>query len=478
MLPQLFEERMKRLLGSEYQEFLKGYQKDYVAGLRLNRLKLTGREWEALSPFVRKPIPWIDNGYYIPASGQMPDEKGISPTRHPYYYAGLYYIQEPSAMTPANLLPVSPGDRVLDLCAAPGGKSTELAAKLAGKGVLVSNDISSTRAKALLKNLGVFGVRNAVIMSEPPNTLTKIFPGYFDRILVDAPCSGEGMFRKDPSVQKNWEQYGVDYYHKLQKEIVLAAAQMLRPGGLLLYSTCTFSPEENEGTIAWLLSKCPEFTIEEIPNRYEGFGEGRPDWISLPESVKEKADSFRHCVRIWPHRMEGEGHFCTLLKKGGEPLEEAWKPKGSASFRPAKLEEAEREFLLQAGFGEEELARITLQGDKLFLLPEGLPDLKGLRLLRNGLYLGDRKKNRFEPSQPLAMVLTREQAPKFYNLSVSDPSVVKYLKCETLLLSESEEKQETENGLMIVGVDGFPLGWGKKNGDTIKNKYFSGWRML
>ena len=152
-------------------------------------------------------------------------------------------------MTPANLLPVSPGDRVLDLCAAPGGKSTELAAKLAGKGVLVSNDISSTRAKALLKNLGVFGVRNAVIMSEPPNTLTKIFPGYFDRILVDAPCSGEGMFRKDPSVQKNWEQYGVDYYHKLQKEIVLAAAQMLRPGGLLLYSTCTFSPEENEGKI-------------------------------------------------------------------------------------------------------------------------------------------------------------------------------------------------------------------------------------
>ncbi len=485
MLPQLFEERMKRLLGGEYEEFLEGYEKEHVAGLRLNWLKLTGREWEALSPFVRKPIPWIENGYYIPASDKASGEKKASPTRHPYYYAGLYYIQEPSAMTPANLLPISPGDRVLDLCAAPGGKSTELAARLAGRGVLVSNDISSTRAKALLKNLGVFGVRNAVIMSEPPNNLVKIFPGYFDRILVDAPCSGEGMFRKDPSVQKNWEQYGVDYYHKLQKEIILAAAQMLRPGGLLLYSTCTFSPEENEGTIAWLLSQCPEFIIEEIPHRYEGFGEGRPDWISLPDTVKKKADSFRHCVRIWPHRMEGEGHFCALLKKGREESEPQ---KASVSLRSAKLEEAEREFLQQAGFREEELARVYLQGDKLFLLPEDLPDLKGLRLLRNGLYLGDRKKNRFEPSQPLAMALTLEQVSSFWNLSASDPLVIKYLKCETLMLSESQSepklplsmpsRTKNGNGLVLVGVDGFPLGWGKRNGDSIKNKYFSGWRML
>ena len=495
MLPQLFEERMKRLLGEEYGAFLEGYEKEHVAGLRLNRLKLTGREWEALSPFIRKPIPWIDNGYYIPVSGQEGEERMAAPTKHPYYYAGLYYIQEPSAMTPANLLPVEPGDRVLDLCAAPGGKSTELAAKLAGKGVLVSNDISSTRAKALLKNLGVFGVRNAVIMSEPPNTLAKVFPGYFDRILVDAPCSGEGMFRKDPSIQKNWEQYGVAYYHKLQKEIILAAAQMLRPGGLLLYSTCTFSPEENEGTVAWLLSQCPEFTIQEIPDRYEGFGEGRPDWITLPEELTEKADSFRHCVRIWPHRMGGEGHFCALLKKGGEEEKEAEKKveKLPVSFRPAKLEMAEREFLQEAGFREEELEQVYLQGDKLFLRPEYLPDLKGLRLLRNGLYLGDRKKNRFEPSQPLAMALTKEQAADFYDLSASDPLVIKYLKCETLMLSGQETEAFTKNarkekaekeerrqagGLTLVGVDGFPLGWGKRNGGSIKNKYFSGWRML
>lgn len=475
MLPELFEERMKKLLGKEYEEFLAGYDKEHFAGLRLNRLKITGREWEQLSPFELTPIPWIDNGYYYDPAGTL------SPTKHPYYYAGLYYIQEPSAMTPANLLPVEPGDRVLDMCAAPGGKSTELAAKLAGKGVLVSNDISNTRAKALLKNLGVFGVRNSVIMSEDPKNLTGIFEEYFDKILIDAPCSGEGMFRKDPAIMKNWEQYGVDYYNKIQKEIILYAARMLRPGGMLLYSTCTFSPEENEGTIAWLLEHYPEFSIEEIPDRYEGFGEGHPEWIELPDKVKPKADSFRHCVRIWPHRMNGEGHFCALLRKGTSGSERKYDFTGNSAVKAAKLEQPEREFLQAAAFTEEELRRIELHGDKLFLIPEGLPDMAGLRLLRNGLYLGDRKKNRFEPSQPLAMALTAEQVPDYTDLSIQDSAVIKYLKCETIELAEEAEPKagaERTGGMTLVGTEGFPLGWGKKNGNVIKNKYFSGWRMM
>ena len=467
MLPVLFEERMKELLGSEYEEFLAGYDKEHFAGLRLNRLKISGREWEKLSPFELTPIPWIDNGYYYD-----PAKAAQSPTKHPYYYAGLYYIQEPSAMTPANLLPIEPGDRVLDMCAAPGGKSTELAAKLGGKGVLISNDISNTRAKALLKNLGVFGVKNSVIMSEDPKNLTGIFEGYFDKILIDAPCSGEGMFRKDPAIMKNWEQYGVDYYNKIQKEIILYAARMLRPGGMLLYSTCTFSPEENEGTIAWLLHHYPEFTIEEIPNRYEGFGEGRPDWIELPDNVKDKAESFRHLVRIWPHKMNGEGHFCALLRKGESAGEMSEKKIGAV--KAVKLEQPEEEFLREVGFTEEELRRVELHGDKLFLIPEGLPDLKKLRLLRNGLYLGDRKKNRFEPSQPLAMALTREQVPGYVDLGIQDPAVIKYLKCETIDVEDGSSR----DGMTLVGTEGYPLGWGKKNGTVIKNKYFSGWRMM
>ncbi|MDI9488797.1 MAG: RsmB/NOP family class I SAM-dependent RNA methyltransferase, partial [Bacillota bacterium] len=233
-LPRLFEDRMRNLLGDEYEEYLKCYHKPYYGGIRVNTLKLSPEEFENLCPFSIKKIPWIPNGYFYDTNEQ--------PARHPYYYAGLYYIQEPSAMTPASLLPVKPGEKVLDLCAAPGGKSTELGAKLQGKGLLVSNDISNSRAKALLKNIELFGIKNAYVLSESPNRLAEHFPQYFDKILVDAPCSGEGMFRKSPSIMKNWEQYGVDYYNKLQKEIIIYAAKMLKPGGMMLYSTCTFSP--------------------------------------------------------------------------------------------------------------------------------------------------------------------------------------------------------------------------------------------
>ncbi len=218
-LPELFENRMKELLKEEYEDYLKCFEEKHYSGLRVNTLKITPEEFEQICPFEIKRIPWIENGYYY-------DAKDVQPARHPYYYAGLYYIQEPSAMTPANLLPITPGDKVLDLCAAPGGKSTELAAKLKGEGILVANDISNSRAKALLKNIELFGVQNAVVVSEAPGKLVQYFEGYFDKILVDAPCSGEGMFRKSSTIMKNWEQYGVDYYNKLQKEIILQAAKI------------------------------------------------------------------------------------------------------------------------------------------------------------------------------------------------------------------------------------------------------------
>jgi NOL1/NOP2/sun family putative RNA methylase len=460
-LPKQFEDRMRELLGEEFEEYTACFEKKHYSGLRVNTLKITPEEFEKISPFEIKRIPWIENGYYF-------DEKD-QPAKHPYYYAGLYYIQEPSAMTPASLLPVNPGDKVLDLCAAPGGKSTELAARLKGEGVLIANDISNSRAKALLKNIELFGVKNPIIVSEAPGKLVNYFEGYFDKILVDAPCSGEGMFRKSPAIMKNWEQYGVGYYNKLQKEIILSAAKMLKPGGSMLYSTCTFSPEENEGTIAFLLEQCPEFHVvnplegkDKDKISYEGFSFGRPEWVNGPEELK-------NCIRLWPHRIQGEGHFITLLRKDG--IEE-----GQDYFTENKekitLSDEAVEFIHKIGLNVE-FKNISLREDKLYLMPKGIPALKGLRIMRMGLFLGEMKKNRFEPSQALASALKREEYDQVLDLTAADSNTIKYLKGETI-----DIKGENQEGLNLLCVDGHPLGWGKLSAGVLKNKYLPGWRWM
>lgn len=455
VLPEKFTKRMKALLGAEYESFEKGYEAEHAAGLRINTMKITTAAFEARAPFSVRKIPWIENGYYYDAGVDQP-------AKHPYYFAGLYYIQEPSAMTPAAVLPVTPGERVLDLCAAPGGKSTELAAKLSCEGVLVSNDISNSRAKALLKNLELFGTKNAVVVSETPAKLAMRFEGYFDKILVDAPCSGEGMFRKSPAIMKNWEQYGVEYYQKLQREILPFAVKMLRPGGMLLYSTCTFSPEEDEDTLAFLLREYPELSMADVGLRYEGFAPARPEWADAPEEV-EKA------IRIWPHRMEGEGHFVALLQKS-EKAEEV--PQSAACVRAAKLSKEAEDFLsslkLPLSFH-----RMIVREERLYYLPEGLPDLSGLRILRSGLLLGEMKKNRFEPSQALACALKAEEYENCYSLPAESEEVIRYLKCETI-----SAKQPVKDGFVLICADGYPLGWGKASHGVIKNKYLAGWRML
>lgn len=452
-LPERFKQRIKEQLGTEYEAYLQSFQEKGRNGLRVNTGKLTAEEFETLSPFGLKQVPWVPNGYIYE------DER---PAVHPYYYAGLYYLQEPSAMTPASLLPIEPGDKVLDLCAAPGGKSTELAARLRGEGVLVSNDISNSRAKALLKNLELFGTKNAVILSEPPAKLAERFAGYFDKILVDAPCSGEGMFRKSPAIMKNWEQYGVEYYQKLQREILPSAVKMLKPGGMLLYSTCTFSPEEDEDTLLFLLREYQELSMAESPLTYEGFAEGRPEWVDGPEELKK-------AIRIWPHRMEGEGHFVALLQKSMDADADTYR---GERVRPAKLSEEAEAFLSHISLGLEP-ERIISREEKLYYLPEGLPELTGLRILRTGLLLGEMKKNRFEPSQALACALKAEEYDNCYNLSSEDADVIRYLKCETITATEP-----VKDGFVLVCVDGYPLGWGKAANGVIKNKYLAGWRMM
>lgn len=371
-------------------------------------------------------------------------------------------------MTPASRLPVEEGDVVLDLCAAPGGKATELAARLHGTGLLIANDISSKRAKALLKNIELFGVENSFIVTEYPQKLGEHFPGFFDKILIDAPCSGEGMFRKEPSMIKAWEQNGPAFYASLQEDILSQALPMLKPGGYLLYSTCTFSPLEDEGTVEKILSMDPD--LELVPIRdYEGFAEGNPAFTG------SRDPSIRRCVRIFPHRLDGEGHFLALFhkKEDGDCQDQICR-----QSRKGLTGEDKRLF---DGFAADidrvfEPHRLESKKGMVYYMPEALPQMSGLRFLRSGLFLGEVKKNRFEPSQSLAMALKPGQYQNCLDLSVRDERVIRYLKGETLVLTGQETAKP--DGWQLVCVDGFPLGWGKKNTSALKNKYHSGWRML
>ena len=457
-LPERFEEKMQCLLGSEFEEYIRCYEEPRYYGLRVNTRKISVEDFLKIAPFPLTPIPWIENGFYY-------DGEQAAPAKHPYYFAGLYYLQEPSAMTPANRLPVSPGERVLDVCAAPGGKATELGAKLMGEGVLVANDISSSRAKGLLKNLEVFGIGNMLVLSEEPGKLENYFTGYFDKILIDAPCSGEGMFRKDRKMVKAWEEHGPSFFAKLQRSIITQAARMLKPGGMMLYSTCTFDPEENEGTIMHLLKEYPEFEILEMKG-YEGFAEGIPSAIDggIPKLTKT--------VRIFPHRMRGEGHFLALLQKGQADTEH------DADHYPSakggrKIPEELSEFFADVAW-DLKPERLDIRNERVYYMPEDLPDLKGIRFLRSGLLLGELKKKRFEPSQALAMNLSMESYAHTLDLKAEDTRVQRYLKGETIDVDDLVSSRA--KGWHLVCVDGYPLGWGKLAGGTLKNKYLPGWR--
>ena len=367
-------------------------------------------------------------------------------------------------MTPAAMLPVVPGDRVLDLCAAPGGKSTELASKLKGRGMLVSNDISYSRARALLKNLELAGAANICVTSEAPEKLAGVWPEFFDKILVDAPCSGEGMFRRDEDMVKDWNEKGPEYYVPIQRQILSQAAAMLRPGGYMLYSTCTFSVEEDEGNVAYVLEEFPQMQLccldlDKVPGACGGFG--------LPG-----------CMRLFPHRLKGEGHFLALMrKKGGDDGgKEILPPMDSGTARKrVRAVEKEKEldaFLRQSG-AEWDYGRIVIHQDNVYYLSEGLAWNLPLRFLRTGLFLGELKKGRFEPSQALAMSMKAGQFPNTVSFPAGDSRVLRYLKGETISLEGDEGPVK---GWCLAAMEGFPLGWAKGTGMSLKNKYYPGWR--
>ena len=462
-LPPAFLLRMQSLLGSDYAAFLAAYQQPPVTGLRLNTLKLSKAAWETLSPYPLSPVPWCPTGFTIPPGETGGGSPVPLPGKHPFHAAGLYYLQDPSAMAAAELLAPQPGERVLDLAAAPGGKTTHLAALMAGEGLLVANEIHPQRAWDLAENLERCAVRNAAILNETPARLANHFGAYFDRVLLDAPCSGEGMFRKSPIARHEWKPGLPQACALRQGEILNQAARLVSPGGWLAYTTCTFAPEENEMVIDRFLNDHPSFELGGMPH-HTGFEPAHPEWVGSPAT-----HPLERAVRLWPHYLNGEGHFIAMLHKAAGADQTASRPKPFSPRRPDK--EAHQHFTT---FWEQCMTcpppeRLHLSGAYLYQLPPDLPALGSLNQLHPGWWLGAFKTGRFEPAHALALGLPASQAQRRCDFAPDDPQLLAYLRGSSLPIPG-------EAGWVLVTVAGYPLGWGKRSAGVIKNLYPRGLR--
>ena len=453
VLPQDFKDKMKNLLKDEFDEFLKGYDKDNFYSLRINTLKATAEDVLAKNLFDFKKVDWCPTGYYYPAEQR--------PGRHSYHHAGVFYIQEASAMAVVECADIQAGDKVLDLCAAPGGKSTQIAAKLGGTGLQISNEIVPNRSKILSQNMERMGVKNAIVTNESPEKLEKVFPDFFDRIIVDAPCSGEGMFRKDPAVVNEWSLAQVDVCANRQGHILESTHKMLAENGVMVYSTCTFSPEENEIAVQKFLDNHPEYVLVK-PDVHKFFSAGVPQWAESDNKDLAKT------MRLFPHKIDGEGHFIAVLKKtAGSPS----RVKTAKAVNDKKLMQPyfdfEKKFLKDISFDN-----FTMFGENLYAMPEGTPDLSKVKVLRCGLHLGEIKKGRFEPSHSLAMALNKDNVKQFVSYDCDSEEMLNYLKGETLEVSDDIK------GWCLVCTDGYSVGWAKVTDGTAKNHYPKGLRIL
>jgi len=458
-LPAGFLAKMERLLGAEYEQFLHSYANEPRGGLRVNTLKISVPDFIRKSPFTLSPLGNFEAAAFLVGGDERPGS-------HPYHAAGLYYLQEPSAMVVASLVRPRPGEVVLDLAAAPGGKATHLATLMADTGLLVANDVSASRAQLLAQNLERWGVRNTLITSVAPERLATTFGPIFDRVLVDAPCSGEGMFRRQGSFE--WSQAIVQACARRQTGILDTAAELVRPGGLLVYATCTFAPEENEAAIARFLARHAGYELEEPP-RLPGFAPGRPDWVADESLADETRQQLGRAVRLWPHRFPGEGHFIALLRR-----HEAEEPAGSR--QPARYPSPRHaELMVWRQFADEHLhvdfpeERMTLVNNRLYLLPARALDAGGLKIIRYGLLLGEMRRGYFRPSHTLAMSLAPAEVRLSLSWAAGAPEVQAYLAGHDAEASGPE-------GWVLVAVDGHPLGWAKRVAGRLKNHYPRGLR--
>lgn len=457
-LPIEFEKKMKAFLGNEWDDFLYSYDNNRFQALRFNTLKVQSPEermriLKTLKISSDKKVSWANEAYYF--------DENVRPGKHPYHEMGLYYIQEPSAMSAAALLAPKPGMRVLDLCAAPGGKSTQLATYLGDSGLLVSNEINTQRSRILSQNIERMGIKNAIVTNEDSFVLASHFPGFFNAIQVDAPCSGEGMFRKLPEAIEQWSMENVAICAARQKEILDNAAVMLKPGGVIVYSTCTFSREENEDVIEYFLERHTDFTLEEME-------------------------------RFWPHKVDGEGHFVAKLVSRGsinEFVEADGKTKKNKNSKNRKNETktalTKENMKLLSEFLDETISddmaaliknsRLVMFGEQLYRLPDMEVDIKGLKVQRAGLHIGEFKKQRFEPSHSLALALKLSEAKNVVKLTCDNPQTIGFFNGQSVMLSD-EQAAECKKGWALVCVDGYPAGWGKVNGTQVKNHYPKGLR--
>lgn len=521
-LPAQFLQRMQAMLGSEYDEFVESFHREGRSGLRVNLLKTSVEELQKAGEFSLSPIPWCDSGFYYDA--QEEKSRGLRPGKHPLHEAGAYYIQEPSAMAAAEAVRPFIEEskrplRVLDLCAAPGGKSSQLAAMMKGRGFLLSNEIHRGRARILSQNMERMGLSGGMVTSMSPQELSRRFPRSFDVILVDAPCSGEGMFRKNEETISQWSGEAVKMCAQRQKDILIEAEAMLAEGGTLVYSTCTFSPEENEDVILWMMKR--GWKVASI-QRSGGISPGNPLWTEEAEGslTEEEKRQLSLTARLWPHRLLGEGHFVARLvftsfceKQEKEKRQALWRgdkgglknkkkqrkrASGSSGLEgflirpPREWEEFSTVFF---GDGEKaihricgEKARWLMLGEQLYATSEDCPSLEGLFVLRPGLHLGTVKKGRFVPSHALAMALS--------------PRLIKELgltkRCLELWDSKTEEKNRLaedylkgaelkaealplppkEKGWYLALYRGFCLGWVRASDGAVKNHYPKGLRWV
>ncbi len=429
MIPEAFLQRVQCQLMEEYPQFLESLERPRAVALRFNPCK--GPQPQL--PFVKQNVPWEPHGYYYDSDAR--------PGLHPYHEAGVYYLQEASAMAPVALLDPQPGEWVCDLCAAPGGKTTQIAGRMQGEGLLLCNEINPKRAKILSRNMERMGVANALVTNEHPKKLAERFAGCFDRVLVDAPCSGEGMFRKEEAAVTDWSQETVLMCANRQQEILESACMLVRPGGRLVYSTCTFAPEENEQVIRVFLQRHTDFAPEAV----------HAPWFTAGEEGT---------YRMWPHKLLGEGHFAAVLRRTGDVPREL--PATTPVEKLPKTWEAfAKDLNIQLPAGN----AITF-GNSIYWVPEGMPVLRGLKVERPGLELGQLKKDRFEPAHALALWL--HTCACTHNCPADSVEMAAYMHGDVI--------PSGQKGWCLVLADGYSIGWGKGDGTVLKNHYPKGLR--
>ncbi len=432
-------QRMEELLKDEFPAFLKFYNSDdNFRGLRVNTLKCSADKLRELLPFELEGTPFCEQGFYLPA-----DVESIG--NNPLHHAGAFYVQEPSATSAVTMLGVKKGERVLDLCAAPGGKSTQIAASLDGEGLLVCNEIVRNRSLILLSNIERMGVRNAVVTNAHPDVLCDRLTGFFDKVLVDAPCSGEGMFRKNDA-EREWSVEHVRSCAVRQLRILNSAKSALREGGELVYSTCTFSREENEGVITSFLEENPDFELVD-----SGVSFGRP--------------TMDYARRIFP-MDRGEGHFAAKLRRNSPNASVPCTRKSFGKIDSAVLGFYDENFSNRP-FGE----NIAVKGDKIYIQPDNMPDMSGINTLRAGILLGEIKKNRIEPCHCAFMAAKPDECKRCVDFDVNSGEIKSFLRGEEISVND-------EKGFCAVSVNGIVTGFGKASGGRLKNKYPKGLRTL